>query len=96
MFARVHFMNMQPEKRDEVTQFIRETVLPSARDWQGFKGYLALLEPNTGKGIAIALWETEADVSASAPSNQGLVAEAMNFLTSAPVTEVYEVVVQEM
>ena len=96
MFARVHFMNTQPGKRDEVTQFIQETVLPSARGWHGFKGYLALLEPNTGKGIAIALWETEADVSASAPSNQELVAEAMNFLSSAPVTEMYEVVAQEM
>jgi len=89
-------MNTQPEKRDEVTQFIRDTVLPSAREWQGFKGYLALLDTTTGKGIAIALWETEADVRASAPSNQELVAEAMNFLTSAPVTEMYEVVAQEM
>ena len=96
MFARVHFMNTEMGKRDEMTQFIRETVLPSAREWPGFKGYLVLLDPNTGKEIAIALWETEADVNASAPSNQGLVAEAMNFLTAAPVTEVYEVVVQEM
>ncbi len=96
MFARVHFMNIETRERDEMTQFIRKTVLPSARGWQGFKGYLALLDPNTGKEIAIALWETEADVSASAPSNQELVAKAMDFLTSAPVTEVYEVVVQEM
>ena len=96
MFARVHFMNTEMGKRDEVTQFIRETVLPSAREWHGFKGYLAMLEPNTGKWIAIALWETEADVSASAPSNQELVVKAMEFLTAAPVSEVYEVVVQEM
>ena len=95
MYARVHFMNTQPEKRDEVTQFIRDTVLPSAREWQGFKGYLALLDPNTGKGIAIALWETEDDVRASAPSNQELVAEAAHFLTSAPTQEVYEVLVRE-
>ena len=96
MFARVHFMDTQPGKRDEVTQFIQETVLPSARNWHGFKGYLALLEPNTGKGIAIALWETEEDVSASAPSNQKLVVKSMEFLTTAPVSEVYEVIVQEM
>lgn len=95
MYARVHFMNTQPEKRDEVTQFIRDTVLPSARGWQGFKGYLALLDPNTGKAMAIALWETEADVRASAASNQNLVAEAAQFLTSAPAQEVYEVLIHE-
>ena len=95
MHARVHFINIQPEKRDEVTQFIRDTVLPSAREWEGFKGYLALLDPHSGKSIAIAFWETEADVRASADSNQELVAKAAHFLTSAPAQEVYEVLVHE-
>ena len=95
MYARVHFMNTQPQKRDEVTQFIRETVLPSAREWQGFKGYLALLDPHTGKSMAIALWETEDDLRASAASNAPLIAEAARFLDSAPTQEVYEVLVHE-
>jgi hypothetical protein len=95
MYARVHFMNTQPEKRDEVTQFIRDTVLPSARGWKGFKGYLALLDPTTGKSIAIALWETEDDMRASAASNTPLIAEAARFLTSASTQEVFEVLVQE-
>jgi hypothetical protein len=95
MYARVHFMNTQPENRNEVTQFIWETVLPSAREWPGVKGYLALWDPNTGKSIAIALWETEADMRASAASNPPLIVEAARFLTSAPTQEVYEVLVQE-
>ncbi len=95
MYARVWIVNADPEKRDEIDQVIRNAVLPSARQQQGYKGYLALFDPGTGKGMAIALWETEADLKASEAIAQEQVAKATRLFTSTPVREVFEVLVQE-
>ncbi len=95
MYARVWFVNAKPEKRDEIIQVLRESVLPSAHQQQGYKGYLALFDPSTGKGMAIALWETEADLKASEATAQEQAAKGAGLFTSAPVREVYEVLVQE-
>lgn len=95
MYARVWFVKTEPEKRDEIIQAIRDSVLPAVHHQQGYKGYLALSDPSTGKGLAIALWETEADLKASEAIGQEQVAKAAHLFTSAPVREVYEVLVQE-
>src|SRR5947209_7207561 len=95
MYARVWFVNTEPEKKDEIIQVLRESVLPAIHQQQGYKGYLALSDPSTGKGIAIALWETEADLKASEAIGQEQVAKAARLFSSAPVREVYEVLVQE-
>lgn len=95
MYARAWLVNAEPEKRDEIEQVIRNAVLPSARQQQGYKGYLALFDPSTGKGMAIALWETEADLNASEAIAQEQVAKSTRLFTSAPVREVYEVLVHE-
>jgi quinol monooxygenase YgiN len=94
MYARVFLVNTEPTKRDDLVQVIRESVLPAAQQQQGFKGYLALSDPSTGKGIAISLWETEADLKASEATAQGLAAKVAPLFTSVPVREVYEVLVQ--
>ncbi len=95
MYARAWFVNAEPEKRDELVQALHNAVLPSARQQQGYKGYLALFDPGTGKAIAIALWETEADLKASEAIAQAQAAQAARLFTSTPVREVYEVLVQE-
>ena len=53
MYARVWFGNAEPEKRDEIVQLIRDSVLPAARQQQGYKGYLALFDPSTGKNYEV-------------------------------------------
>lgn len=45
MYARVWFGNAEPEKRDEIVQLIRDSVLPAARQQQGYKGYRRCLTP---------------------------------------------------
>ena len=35
--------------------------MPAAKQQKGFKGLYLLHDRNTGKGLTISLWETEAD-----------------------------------
>jgi heme-degrading monooxygenase HmoA len=93
MFARVTIGQMPPGKLDEATGIYRDSVLPAAKQQKGFKGLYVLGDRKTGKGLTIALWETEADMLAGETSGyyQQQVAKFKNILTAPAVREVYEV-----
>ena len=94
MYARVTLAQLQPGKVDELLQFLRENVVPAAQAQQGFKGLLLLTDENTNKGIAIALWETEAEMEAG-EANDGYytvqLARGAHFFAVPPVRETYQV-----
>ncbi len=97
MYARVTLAQLQPGKVDELLQFLRDNVVPAAQAEQGFKGLLLLTDENTNKGIAVALWETEADMVAS-ESGEGYytvqLARGAHFFAAPPVREAYQVTLQ--
>jgi heme-degrading monooxygenase HmoA len=97
MYARATLAQLQPGNVDELVHFLRENVVPAAQAQQGFKGLLLLTDETTNKGIAIALWETEADMAAS-ESPDGYytkqLARGAHFFAAPPVREVYEVTLQ--
>ena len=43
----------------EGLRYVREHVLPTAQQIDGFKGLIALVTAKTGKTIGITLWESE-------------------------------------
>lgn len=97
MYARVTLAQLQPDKIDELTQFLRDNVVPAAKAQQGFKGLLVLTDENTNKGIAIALWETAADMAASEASDGYYtvqLARGAHFFTALPVRETYQLTIQ--
>ena len=97
MHARVTTAYVQPEKVDEVIQMYRNTVVPAAKQQQGCKGLLQLVDRATGKGISIGLWETEADLQASETSfYREQLARGANLFTDTPVRETYEVSIQQL
>jgi heme-degrading monooxygenase HmoA len=61
MDARVTIAEVLPGKVDEAIRLTRDALLPVARDRPGYRGLLTLVDRVTGKSMAIALWETEAD-----------------------------------
>ena len=92
MYARVITLQLQPGKLDEVTRLFQDSILPLMQR-QGIKqGYL-VGDRNTGKAVAIGLWETEADATAVDTSGlyQQWVASLGQCLTGPPVREQYEV-----
>jgi hypothetical protein len=68
MHASVHIATAQPGKLDEAIKIVRDSILPAAKKQKGFKGQFFLTDYNTGKGIGIDLWNTEADMAAAEAS----------------------------
>jgi len=84
-----------PERIDESIGLDRETIIPEARKMQGFKGLYLLVDRKTGKQIAIALWETEAGLHASAEAANRLREQFVQTVAAQPAkVEVYEVALQ--
>ncbi len=97
MYARVTLAQLQPGKIDELIPFLRENVVPAAQRQQGFKGLLLLTDETTNKGIAIALWETEADMAAGEASDGYYTvqhARGAHFFAAPTVRETYQVNIQ--
>ena len=97
MYARATLAQLQPGIVNDLLQFLRENVIPAAQRQQGFKGLLLLTDENTNKGIAIALWETEADLEASEESSGYYtvqLARGAHFFAAPPVRETYQVTLQ--
>jgi heme-degrading monooxygenase HmoA len=82
-------------KLDEATSIYRDSVMPAAKQQKGFKGLYVLADHKTGKGLTIALWESEADMMAGEQSGyyQQQVAKFKDILSAPPVREAYEVTV---
>lgn len=104
MYARVTVLEWKTGERregiDETLQILHDSIVPVAKQQPGFKGFLGLLDRTGGKGIAITLWETEADLEAGESSGyyreQLAKLEHLSHLYALPpYREVYEVVIQE-
>ncbi len=64
MYARVVRFQIQPGKTNEAVSIYRDSVVPAVKKTKGFKSVLVLTDPNTGKGLSVTVWETEADMTA--------------------------------
>ena len=66
MHARlVSFSGADPEKRERAIQTIRETVIPTLREYDGFAGYIALYDKGNSRAKAVILWESEETAEAA-------------------------------
>ncbi len=87
--AQVNYRQVPPERMDEAIRTYLDSTLPAVREARGFKGALILADRNASKMIAIALFETAADISARAPT------PFVDSVTGGPpVREVYQVSVE--
>lgn len=94
MYARNITTQASPDRLDEVIQLWRESVGQSAKQQKGFKKAYLLVDRSTGKSRVVGLWETEADLQASAEWNQEQVAKFASLFTAPPIVEQYEVAVE--
>ena len=98
MYARVITAQFQPGTFDEAVALFRDTTIPALKQLSGFKGALILDDPDTHTGISITLWETKANAEASGVGSahlQAQFAKIASMVTTPPVTETYEVALQE-
>ena len=96
MYARVTTIQGAPEKMDDAKGHIQEQTLPQLQKMDGFKGFVALGDRQSGKVVGVAFWESEEALRAtdeSVASVRSGAAEASSG-TVASVEE-YEVLVNE-
>jgi heme-degrading monooxygenase HmoA len=95
MFARATRIEGSPDRLDEAIRQFREQTLPAARGQSGFGGGMLLADRGSGAALAVTLWETEEDMSASeqfADQQRTQVASAAG-ASGQPRVERYEVAV---
>lgn len=99
MYARVTTSQGKPGAVDEAVAAVRETLLPAARQQEGFKGLLLLVDRAGNRSLGVTLWETEADLQASESASgyyQGQMAKLAEFIEGHPQRDAYEVAIQEL
>jgi len=96
MYARVTHVQMQPDKIDEAVSIYRDSVVAAVKAQKGYRATYMLSDRATGKGMAVTIWESLADLQASESSGfyNEQVGKFAPLLTAPPVREVYEVGVQ--
>ena len=93
MHARVITSQFKPGKTDEAVALWKDSVAPSLKQTKGFKGAYLVGDRKSGKGVAVTLWESEADATAMDTSGQyqKTLAKFGDMFAGTPTREIYEV-----
>lgn len=91
MHARVVNYTLNPERWDEAVAAL-DTVVERLATFPGLRSWVNVANRETGKGTAIAAYETEETLAASAPQVQEILAGFGQYMTSAPSVETGDVV----
>ena len=59
MYARLTTLEGPPDRIDDAIRYTQEQVLPQLQQMDGFKGFIALGDRQSGKVRGVALWESE-------------------------------------
>jgi heme-degrading monooxygenase HmoA len=65
MHARMSILEGASEEMDEALRDVREHVMPQLKQQEGFKGFIALGNRQSGELIGITFWESEQAMQAS-------------------------------
>ncbi len=65
MHARMSILEGPPDQVDEGLRYVREQVLPLMQQQDGFTGFIALGDRQSGKLIGVSFWESEQAMEAS-------------------------------
>src|SRR5918999_1826432 len=93
MHARAVNLRVRPVDTEEMVRIYRNSVVPATRQQPGFGGALLLTDPDTGIGISVTMWETEADREAGEASGyyKEQIEKFSAYLTETPVRKHYDV-----
>jgi hypothetical protein len=95
MHAQVSSVSLKPGKAEDWLAITRDSILPAAKERQGFVNAIILIDREKNTGIGISLWETAEDAEATATSGfyEEQVAKAAGCLASWE-RQVFEVAIQ--
>jgi hypothetical protein len=95
MYARVTRFQMQIERSEDASRITEQEITPGLRGEPGFKHLYVLVAPESGQGMVVTLWESQAAEVASRPTTGQRFALLGEILTGPPQpSEVYEVMAE--
>ena len=65
MYARLTTIEGAPEKMDDAARHAREQTLSQLQQMDGFRGFVALGDRQSGKLLGLAFWESEEALQAT-------------------------------
>jgi heme-degrading monooxygenase HmoA len=97
MWARVSTYEGKPEALEASVAYVRENIVPAARQLAGFRGVYLLGDRETGRSLSVTLWDSEADLRASEEAANRLRADSAQHSGETIVAvERYEILYDEM
>ena len=96
MHARVTTIEGSPDRMDDAERHIQEQTLPQLQKMEGFKGFIALGDRQSGKMLGVSFWESEEALRATHEATSSVrsgAAEAADGIVAG--VEQYEVFVNE-
>ena len=98
MHARTGRLQVSTDRLDDVVGQIQSEHIPNYKHQQGYKGFTVLVNRQTGDLIGVSFWEAEADLEAAEELGEQTRARAAETgrAATAPVTERWEVVIDDM
>jgi len=98
MYGRlIEIEGIDPSKRDEAMQNLRENVIPALKGLDGFAGFMSMVDEGNRRARAIVLWETEENAEDAerqmAPRREEMVSQMGATVRSA---DLYEVAIAEV
>ena len=98
MYARLTRIQVRVERVEHSVKIFKESIVPAAKQQKGYRGILLFMNPKTGEGTTLALFDSEKDCLASEENHyyQEQLVKVMNFFTAPPVREGYEVAFSDL
>jgi quinol monooxygenase YgiN len=92
MNVRIVTVQFKPGKLDEAIKWYGESVVPDVRAFPGVKALFMLTNPETNKGLSVAMYESEAEMKAQEASGwlQKKMAALVPLMAAPPTTEYFE------
>ncbi len=96
MFARVTTFYFRKDLIDKAIEIAKESVVPAAKQQEGYISFTVLVDREGGKALAITLWESEENIEANEENlyYQQQLMKIMVTLTADPIKETFEVAIQ--
>lgn len=95
MIAKLRTVKVAPDDVEQGVQYLRDRMLPLAREIDGFRGMVGLVDRATGKAVTITLWDDVQALEASEAGGAQLRAAGGAPRSDASV-ERFEVIVHEL
>jgi len=95
MFARITTAYFRKDLIEKATEILRKSVLSAAKQQEGFKSMICMVDRESGKGYSITFWENEENIDSNEESQyyQEQLLKLMVTFTADPIKEKLEVVI---